>query len=180
MKTVWALLAASTVSLACGANEMSGSIPSGGGSPQQCPIVLSGAVTATFGCDGLGSAAGTYDPSSNVSSVGISRTAGPSEVSGVDVDISFGGAMRTGTFTMADTPSTALSQVTFDGNRSYGAFSATNSIPAQGAYTLNVTHVSTAGMNGSVSLYMVHGTLDATLAPIGNGASGTVTLHATF
>src|SRR5262245_31980111 len=88
VKRVWVVLVGA-VSVACGGNEMQASNPNGSGQvPQQCPIMLSGAVTAGFACEGLGSAAGTYDPGKNVSSVAISRTAGPSDASAVDIDIS--------------------------------------------------------------------------------------------
>jgi hypothetical protein len=178
VKTVWAVLVGA-YTLACGGSEMQASNPNGQG-PQQCPIVLSGAVTAGFACDGLGSVAGTYDATKNVSSIALSRSAGPSDASSVDIDISFAGRMRTGTFTMTDTPATAVSQVSFDGTRSYGAFSAIGSSPAQGSYTLTVSAVNGSGTTDGVTTYLVHGSLDATLLPIAGGGTGTVTLHATF
>ena len=51
----------------------------------------------------------------------------------------------------------------------------------QGTYSLKLTGVSSAYSNSSGKTYSTTGTVDGTLpAASGSGASGTVTLHATF
>jgi hypothetical protein len=49
-----------------------------------------------------------------------------------------------------------------------------------GTFSLKVTGLDTAATTSGNKVYFIHGTLDETLVPQAGGASGSVTVHASF
>jgi len=164
---------------ACGG---SGS-PSATGSPGDgsaggaCSITLSGMVTGTYACDQPNVTAG-WSSANNTGALPINYGMLGQTNPAVVIALGWPGEPHSGSFTSAD--SGAMGGVTVSNPGGYwAAVTGGNGTPPQGTYTLNLGSVSAAIASPDGKVYMVHGTLDATLPPLATGA-GTVSLHASF
>ncbi|MFN2546111.1 MAG: hypothetical protein ABR567_01630 [Myxococcales bacterium] len=166
---VFALTAAALA--ACG-----GGITTTPGQSSSCSVTLSGAVTGTFNCQYATTA---WASSNNLGAFAFSAAGPPA----VTVAIGFTGEPHTGAYKNTDAGAESGITVT-NGSGASAQYWVANvgdgSTPA-GSYTLNFTSVSNAITVSNGKGYSVEGTLDATLPAVsGTGATGTVTLHATF
>lgn len=143
--------------------------PSAGG----CSITVSGdsasgITTQTMGCLG---AAGEYDTTgTNLGAVTLGST-------NPVVVVNFMGAPAVMTYTPANTVG---GEVAYVQNVGTSWLACATCQPAQGTFSLALGSVDLT-IPGMTNVYVVHGTLDATLpAAPGTGAKGTVTVHADF
>jgi len=169
-----------TACFACGVTTIPGRQPDGGTVADDCSITLSGALTGTFDC--LAQPTGGYDATKNETAITVAAgNAGQATNASPNVDIGLGyaGTLHTGVFHQSDSGAKGGVAVTGTANASWLA-AQDNGTP-MGTWTLNLTGATTIAGNSTGAADYVHGTVDATLPAVANsGASGTVTLHASF
>ena len=174
-------LVALVVMAFCGCGSKSNPTAPGCGSAADCSITLAGGVTGTVTCTSFG---GSFSSAGNIASVdatvsGTALIGGVSQAVTVLIDIGFPGNLHTGIF--KNTDASAGGDVILQGPGGNSAPTWEALAPATGSYTLNVTCTGNATNNTTGTTYTnVHGTLTATLPATGNGATGTVTLTASF
>ncbi len=161
--------AATLVLAACGGSS------TGLGQSGHCSVTLSGAQTGTYDCQ---TAFAAWDSSKNQGSFGF-QVAQSGTAPGIVAAITFPGEPHSATFSQSDTG--ASGGVIVSGASSSYWIASSDASSTQGTYSLKLTGVSSAYSNSSGKTYSTTGTVDGTLpAASGSGASGTVTLHATF
>jgi hypothetical protein len=167
-------LVAAVVLAGCGGSTS----PTTNGLTGSASITLSGAQTGSFTANNVVSA---WNTASSQGAFGMSvLQAASTSTPGIAVAITFPGEPHTGHFLSTGTGAAGAVSVNPSGNIFWAATSSTAS-GAQGSYDLNLTSVSSAATVNGGKTYTVSGTLDATVTAItGSGATGTVTLHATF
>jgi hypothetical protein len=145
-------------------------------SGQPCSITLSGAVTGTFACNAV---SGGYQTSNSQGAVAASVGG----ATAITIGIAFPGDLHTGTFKDTDAGvQSALSVQTGTGSNNFWAAAAGTGGAKTGSYTLTITDTGLrVPGQGGAAYPAVHGTLTATLPAVaGSGATGTVSLSATF
>jgi hypothetical protein len=161
-----ALAGAGLIALgACGGGDSKG-ITDPGGTPgtTKCTVTFSGAKTGSENCV-AGAAYSTADKASAIS-IGVSGS-----LSG---GILIEGEPSKATYT-ASTPKVTGGVFYIAGVQYWAADS------DQGAFTLTISSVGNVVTVPDGKGYTIHGTLDATLPAVaGTGATGTITVHATF
>lgn len=147
---------------------------SGGGG---CTITLSGAATGTFNC----TATTVYATQSNLGGPTLTVSA-PAPYQMLTVTITRPGEPTSGTWSDADAGSKADLVVESTGvpPPTWVATRGASNGMDQGSYTMSIT-VSNPTTVSNGKTYTATGTIDGTLPFVqGTGASGSVTLHATF
>jgi hypothetical protein len=177
MKTLFA--AAALIALAACSTT---SIPGVTTGQNNCKVTLSGAISGTFNC--VSAPTGGYDSNNNKAAIAVvvgNASSASNTAPNINIGIGWPGQMSTGTYHQSDTGAQGGAAVTGTSSASWLASSANGSNPAVGTYTLNLTGTDSIAGGASGAAYYVHGTVDGTLPAITNsGATGTVTLHATF
>jgi hypothetical protein len=135
-----------------------------------CAIALTGAVTSNISCT---LAVGAYSTATGQSAISLTTTSSTFALS-----VGFPGTVHTGTYHSTDAG--AIGAITTaQGSSSWAAIPTAGAVT--GSYTVSLTTVATLSTTAAGTGYSLHGTIDATLAPIaGTGSSSNVTLHATF
>jgi hypothetical protein len=152
----------------------SGGSGGGGGGNNACSIMLSGAVSGSFGCSALT----VYSNANNAASTTLS-VASPAPLQSLTVNITRPGMPTTGFWSSADAGSTAVLAAQQSSGATWQA--SVGGAMAQGSYTMNIT-VGNGTATGNGMTYMsATGNISGTLPAVtGSGASGSVTLSATF
>ncbi len=141
-----------------------------------CSFTLSGALTGTPGCTPLGT---FWTSDDNKTAFGF--TPNFSSDPAVLVTIAVAGEATATTYHETDAGAVAGISVSSSGGSQWAMQTADGGTPASGSYTLTFSSVSTITSDAGTKVYQVHGTLTATLPAVaGSGATGTVTLKATF
>jgi hypothetical protein len=139
-------------------------------------VTLSGAQTGTFTSKNMAAVFGTSDQRGGFS-FNVTQAAG---TPAIVVAIRFTGEPKVGHFKSTDVGAQAGLSVSPNSPVFWIATDGNVSSPA-GSYDLNLTSVATSSTVSTGKTYNVSGTLDAVLPAVaGSGATGTVTLHATF
>ena len=143
-----------------------------------CSIRLRGAIAATLAC----TASVTWNESKNLGAVSLT-VAQPAPLQIVNVTLARPGPPAVGSWKGSDRRADGAVVVAKHGSPlpSWLASSAGDGIPAQGAYTLYVSTLTSSADTSYGRSYVAHGTLDATLAPQPKtGANGEVRVRASF
>jgi hypothetical protein len=159
--------------MGCSSGQTGGLRP---GESASCTVTLSGAQTGEFDCRPATTTitAGQGSFQFSVSSANDGGSTDGAEPLGVSAIIYFSGGPTPATYTSSGS-SGGLGGVTISGvgARTRGL--------SGGAYQLMFTSFAHPATSGTATLYQAEGSLDATLVPVANtGATGTITLHATF
>jgi len=173
MRTAVALAAAAAAVVGCN----TGSTGLRPGVSSSCSVSFSGATTGTYDCQPATTAYSLLDGDA-VFSFGVTQSGARPQVA---VSLAWVGEPQVGSYANTDVGAVAHLQVTTSSGAAWLASVGENNVGAAGTYLLTfssvVNNLQTAQGNG----YSTDGTLTATLTPVsGTGASGTVTLTATF
>ena len=169
-------LAALAIVAICGCGgKSSTTAPSGGNNNNPSDIILTGSVageytTAVF--------VGAWDHTNNVGGVAAQVTGSTT----INIDLGFTGDLTTATYKSTDAGAAgAISVVNTATNLTWTATASTAN-QAQGSYTMTINSTGTpVTQNGDKAYTGLHGVINATLPALpSSGASGTVTLQATF
>jgi len=132
-------------------------------------LTLSGDVTGDFAA----TATSTQLDDSRKTSVTVAATPMPSGFRALTISVEIEGAPTARDYSVSELKE-ANAAITTSASKMYAA-----SLGGVGTFSaLHVTSVVALGSSGTVTTYTLHGTLDATLAPLAGGSS--VTLVATF
>lgn len=166
-------VAACTLAVACGSHGRTAAAQAAGDGAT-CSIVLSGAVSGSPACAEDRTA--MYGIKERTTLVGFASN---DSLPGVMIAIKVPGVPTTKTYRSSDAGASQGIMVR-RGNMRWTAQGGPQDHPA-GSYVLTLTAVKEVPLASDVKGYKVHGTLTATLQPDpGTGATGTVTLTATF
>ena len=154
---------------ACGGSDGTG--PGGGGG--NCSITLTGAQSTSLDCS---QPLAAWTSADDLTDFGFTVTTGSPTVV---VSISFPGRPSTRSYNNTDTGAAAALAVDAGGPGWQAGIAEAS--PNIGSYTLTISSLSTLSSASDGIVYQAHGTLTATLEPDAtSGASGTVTLNASF
>jgi hypothetical protein len=146
----------------------------GKGGPGSCSISFSGSFTGTYAC----TVAATYNLSSNVAVAGIAVNPAGALKSYFFNLRTASGDLHTGTY-VSDQINYGDTTLNLTNGQYYGQTSGP-SINGTGMFTLKVASLDTAATTNGNKVYLMSGTLDETLVAQAGGATGTVTVHASF
>lgn len=163
----FALAALATVALcvaACGGSKFG-----------NCSVSFSGAFTGTYGCTATGSYNTAGGGNTSLVNVAFLPTGA---VQAFDFGLSTTGDLHAGTYSPATAGSNSVTRLSLSNGQAFTEGSGPAS-SSGGTFSLAVTGLTTISTTSTLKGYAVHGTLDETLVA-SSGASGTVTVHASF
>ena len=146
-----------------------------------CNVTFSGAVTGSGKCTIAGG--NGYKAGGSGNGVGIGMNGTVTGVQSFAFALDLGStAVATGTYSNTATTASEATTLSGTGNATWIQTSHAGSTPDQGTYTLNLTDLGPGiNSNGGTAYAAMHGSLNATLPAVtGTGATGTVTVSATF
>jgi hypothetical protein len=159
------LAVAAALTSACGSDSTGTNGDNNNNETPTCTVVLSGAQTGSPACTGYA----TLAKGENDTEWGFDGSATP----GISAHVKISGPAATGSYTV--------------NQGSFGTVTVTNGTSTwgtdgnTGTYTLTVTSVSQQSDSQTLTQYLTHGTLTATLPPLpGTTATGNVTMTITF
>jgi len=173
MRTAVALAAAAATVVGCNTGT-TGLRP---GVSSSCSVTFSGAFTGTYDCQPATTAYSLVD-GDGVFSFGVTQSGSRPQVA---VSLAWVGEPQVGSYANTDVGAVAHLAVTTSSGAAWLASVGENNVTATGTYLLTFSSVLNNLQTPQGSGYSTDGTLTATLNAVsGTGATGTVTLTATF
>jgi hypothetical protein len=165
---------AALAAFGCSKSDKSSTGPGGSSS---CSVTLSGSQTGTYDCTPAEALHSTAGDTAGFGFQVNSSTTQPDIVS----LILWSGTPAAGEWKSTDMGAAGAVAVSTTAGAAWYTAAGNIGLPAQGSYDLKVSSVSNPVQTDSGTAYTVHGSLTASLpAASGTGASGTVTVNATF